>query len=182
MLSLCFCCLLICVGYYLIFLLQTNQLKEEIAKVREVLARKDQETPETIRQSFSELQQKSLKLFEMAYKKVPYSEAIIFFLPHCSVHMPVNLEFWWLLLSSVCQSVVEVVVSLLWLLLLLLLLNLFFFVFFLFLFVVVAVVILVVLCCGCCCCWRRVGEDRRDINVKQISDCSVSNRELQYSL
>lgn len=45
-------------------------MKEEIAKVREVLANKENETGETIRQAYSELQQKSLKLFEMAYKKV----------------------------------------------------------------------------------------------------------------
>ena len=38
--------------------------------MREVLARKDSETAESIRQEYSELQQKSLKLFEMAYKKV----------------------------------------------------------------------------------------------------------------
>ncbi|XP_074615556.1 stress-70 protein, mitochondrial-like [Acropora palmata] len=49
---------------------ETDQLKEEIAKVREVLARKDSETAESIRQAYSELQQKSLKLFEMAYKKM----------------------------------------------------------------------------------------------------------------
>lgn len=49
---------------------ETGQLKEEIAKVREVLAKKDSETAESIRQAYSELQQKSLKLFEMAYKKM----------------------------------------------------------------------------------------------------------------
>ena len=40
--------------------------------MREVLARKDSETAESIRQAYSELQQKSLKLFEMAYKKVMF--------------------------------------------------------------------------------------------------------------
>ncbi|PFX32332.1 Stress-70 protein, mitochondrial [Stylophora pistillata] len=49
---------------------ETGKLKEEINKVREVLARKDSETAESIRQAYSELQQKSLKLFEMAYKKM----------------------------------------------------------------------------------------------------------------
>lgn len=49
---------------------QSAQLKEEINKVRELLARKDSETAESIRQVYSELQQKSLKLFEVAYKKV----------------------------------------------------------------------------------------------------------------
>ena len=52
--------------------------------MREVLARKDSETAESIRQAYSELQQKSLKLFEMAYKKVMSlfnytNETILFF-------------------------------------------------------------------------------------------------------
>lgn len=38
--------------------------------MRELLARKDAETGENIRQAASSLQQASLKLFEMAYKKV----------------------------------------------------------------------------------------------------------------
>ncbi|KAF4802164.1 hypothetical protein TURU_028329 [Turdus rufiventris] len=46
-----------------------NKLKEEIAKMRELLARKDSETGENIRQAATSLQQASLKLFEMAYKK-----------------------------------------------------------------------------------------------------------------
>lgn len=50
--------------------LQCNKLKEEIAKMRELLARKDTETGENIRQAATSLQQASLKLFEMAYKKV----------------------------------------------------------------------------------------------------------------
>uniref|UniRef100_A0A2K5ILM3 Stress-70 protein, mitochondrial n=1 Tax=Colobus angolensis palliatus TaxID=336983 RepID=A0A2K5ILM3_COLAP len=45
-------------------------LKEEISKMRELLARKDRETGENIRQAASFLQQASLKLFEMAYKKM----------------------------------------------------------------------------------------------------------------
>lgn len=54
--------------------LQCNKLKEEIAKMRELLARKDSETGENIRQAATSLQQASLKLFEMAYKKVgPWS-------------------------------------------------------------------------------------------------------------
>lgn len=57
-------------GIHIVVSQQTGQLKEEISKVREVLARKDSETAESIRQAYSELQQKSLKLFEMAYKKV----------------------------------------------------------------------------------------------------------------
>uniref|UniRef100_A0A2K6NJN4 Stress-70 protein, mitochondrial n=1 Tax=Rhinopithecus roxellana TaxID=61622 RepID=A0A2K6NJN4_RHIRO len=45
-------------------------LKEEISKMRELLARKDSKTGENIRQAASSLQQASLKLFEMAYKKM----------------------------------------------------------------------------------------------------------------
>ncbi|KPP62922.1 Stress-70 protein, mitochondrial precursor-like, partial [Scleropages formosus] len=47
-----------------------NKLKEEIAKVRELLSRKDSETGENIKQAATNLQQASLKLFEMAYKKM----------------------------------------------------------------------------------------------------------------
>lgn len=50
--------------------MQCAKLKEEIAKVREVLANKDSETGENIKQAANTLQQSSLKLFEMAYKKV----------------------------------------------------------------------------------------------------------------
>ncbi|XP_014811264.1 PREDICTED: stress-70 protein, mitochondrial [Calidris pugnax] len=49
---------------------ECNKLKEEIAKMRELLARKDSETGENIRQAATSLQQASLKLFEMAYKKM----------------------------------------------------------------------------------------------------------------
>ncbi|MGH0182035.1 UNVERIFIED_CONTAM: hypothetical protein FKN15_008466 [Acipenser sinensis] len=49
---------------------ECNKLKEEIVKVRELLARKDSETGENIKQAASTLQQASLKLFEMAYKKM----------------------------------------------------------------------------------------------------------------
>ncbi|XP_053574528.1 stress-70 protein, mitochondrial [Bombina bombina] len=49
---------------------ECNKLKEEISKMRDLLARKDTETGETIRQAASSLQQASLKLFEMAYKKM----------------------------------------------------------------------------------------------------------------
>uniref|UniRef100_A0A671KQY2 Stress-70 protein, mitochondrial-like n=1 Tax=Sinocyclocheilus anshuiensis TaxID=1608454 RepID=A0A671KQY2_9TELE len=47
-----------------------NKLKEEMAKVRELLSRQDAETGENIKQAATNLQQASLKLFEMAYKKV----------------------------------------------------------------------------------------------------------------
>uniref|UniRef100_A0A8D3BQK7 Stress-70 protein, mitochondrial n=1 Tax=Scophthalmus maximus TaxID=52904 RepID=A0A8D3BQK7_SCOMX len=47
-----------------------TKLKEEISKVRDLLANKDSETGENIKQAATTLQQASLKLFEMAYKKV----------------------------------------------------------------------------------------------------------------
>lgn len=49
---------------------QCTKLKEEISKVRDLLANKDSETGENIKQAATSLQQASLKLFEMAYKKV----------------------------------------------------------------------------------------------------------------
>lgn len=58
--------------------LQCNKLKEEIAKMRELLARKDTETGENIRQAATSLQQASLKLFEMAYKKVGSQSFCVF--------------------------------------------------------------------------------------------------------
>ena len=47
-----------------------EKLKEKIASTRQVLANKDNETPEKIKEVCNDLQQSSLKLFEMAYKKV----------------------------------------------------------------------------------------------------------------
>ncbi|XP_066447151.1 stress-70 protein, mitochondrial [Eleutherodactylus coqui] len=49
---------------------ECNKLREEISKVKELLARKDTETGESIKQAASSLQQASLKLFELAYKKM----------------------------------------------------------------------------------------------------------------
>ncbi|XP_059918071.1 stress-70 protein, mitochondrial [Gadus macrocephalus] len=46
------------------------KLKEEIVKVRDLLANKETETGENIKQAANTLQQASLKLFEMAYKKM----------------------------------------------------------------------------------------------------------------
>merc|ERR1712228_428472 len=48
----------------------TAKMKEKIAEVREKLADKENMDPEVIKQTVSELQQSSLKLFEMAYKKM----------------------------------------------------------------------------------------------------------------
>ncbi|ESO00354.1 hypothetical protein HELRODRAFT_185768 [Helobdella robusta] len=49
---------------------ECKKLNEQIAKVRQMLSNKDQETPENIKKATSDLQQASLKLFEMAYKKM----------------------------------------------------------------------------------------------------------------
>lgn len=49
---------------------EVTKLKEEIEKLREKLANKDNETAESIRESFGEMQKASLKLFELAYKKM----------------------------------------------------------------------------------------------------------------
>lgn len=47
-----------------------NNLKEKIEKMRESLLKKDEIDPEELRKETNELQQASLKLFEMAYKKM----------------------------------------------------------------------------------------------------------------
>lgn len=52
------------------FCLQCDKLREEIVKVRELLANKDNVDPEEIKKATNTLQQASLKLFELAYKKV----------------------------------------------------------------------------------------------------------------
>jgi len=50
---------------------QVEELRDEMTKVKDLLAKKDEiETPDTLREAYSQLQQKSLKLFEMAYKKM----------------------------------------------------------------------------------------------------------------
>ncbi|XP_017330210.1 stress-70 protein, mitochondrial [Ictalurus punctatus] len=49
---------------------ECKKLQDEIAKVRDLLSRKDLETGENIKQAATALQQASLKLFEMAYKKM----------------------------------------------------------------------------------------------------------------
>merc|ERR1712209_97541 len=47
-----------------------TKIKEQIAKVREELSNKDSMTGEEIKKTVGDLQQSSLKLFEMAYKKM----------------------------------------------------------------------------------------------------------------
>nr|CAD7401433.1 unnamed protein product [Timema cristinae] len=49
---------------------ECDKLAEQIAKVRETVSKKDEISPEEIRKQTTELQQASLKLFEMAYKKM----------------------------------------------------------------------------------------------------------------
>ena len=47
-----------------------TKMKDKIAEVRGALANKDSMDPEDIKKTVNELQQSSLKLFEMAYKKM----------------------------------------------------------------------------------------------------------------
>ncbi|CRK98946.1 CLUMA_CG012105, isoform A [Clunio marinus] len=49
---------------------ECDKLREEIAKVRTLLADKENADPEAVRKETGNLQQSSLKLFEMAYKKM----------------------------------------------------------------------------------------------------------------
>lgn len=49
---------------------ECTKLKEHIEKVKTILANKEQETAESIKTATNDLQQASLKLFEMAYKKM----------------------------------------------------------------------------------------------------------------
>ena len=52
------------------YVTQVTNLKDEIQKVREVLTNKDNESAENINKAAGEMQKASLKLFEIAYKKV----------------------------------------------------------------------------------------------------------------
>ena len=62
---------------------ECQKLKEKISKTREILSNKDNETPEKIKEVTNDLQQSSLKLFEMAYKKVfPFRLSIFSVLTH----------------------------------------------------------------------------------------------------
>ena len=47
-----------------------TKIKEKIAEVREALTNKDNMDPEEIKKTVNDLQQSSLKLFVMAYKKM----------------------------------------------------------------------------------------------------------------
>ena len=45
-----------------------EKIKEEIQKLRQMLASRDDHSPESIREAFGEVQKAALKLFEVAYK------------------------------------------------------------------------------------------------------------------
>lgn len=49
---------------------ESTQLLDKVAKVREMLTKKDEYTSEQIKEATQELQQQSLKVFEVAYKKM----------------------------------------------------------------------------------------------------------------
>lgn len=57
---------------------ECDKLREEIAKVRTLLADKENADPELVRKETGTLQQSSLKLFEMAYKKVRFKLSVLF--------------------------------------------------------------------------------------------------------
>ena len=58
---------------------QVTNLRDEVARVRQVLTNKDEESAESIQKAGADLQKASLKLFEVAYKKVcvPFCHRII---------------------------------------------------------------------------------------------------------
>ena len=58
-----------------------TKLRDEVAKVHQVMANKDEESAESIQKAGAELQKASLKLFEMAYKKVSVVEWVLYLLP-----------------------------------------------------------------------------------------------------
>ena len=53
-----------------ITVVQVTKLRDEVARVRQVLSNRDEESAESIQKAGADLQKASLKLFEMAYKKV----------------------------------------------------------------------------------------------------------------
>lgn len=52
---------------------QCEKLQKLVENLKTVIAKKDDADPEEVRKATSELQQSSLKLFEIAYKKVFFS-------------------------------------------------------------------------------------------------------------
>ena len=72
-------------------------MKDQIKEVRDKLANKDSMDPEEIKKTVNELQQQSLKLFEMAYKKVRRSVPLLFSidkitLQNCRIGHPIFLK------------------------------------------------------------------------------------------
>lgn len=49
---------------------QYNKLKDDLVKLKDMLANQDNHAPEDIKTAANEFQKDSLKLFEIAYKKV----------------------------------------------------------------------------------------------------------------
>lgn len=80
------------------FILQCAKLKELITEVKDKLSKKDDIEPEEIRKSTTQLQQASLKLFEMAYKKV--GNWSIYFVN--IKHLKGDLSSLWLILKRRC--------------------------------------------------------------------------------
>lgn len=78
---------------------QCTKLKEEISKVRNLLTNKDSETGENIKQAATNLQQASLKLFEMAYKKVGLETVYISVC--CTVKVLTRPSFYYILLPRI---------------------------------------------------------------------------------
>uniref|UniRef100_A0AAX7V486 Stress-70 protein, mitochondrial n=1 Tax=Astatotilapia calliptera TaxID=8154 RepID=A0AAX7V486_ASTCA len=76
-----------------------TKLKEEISKVRNLLTNKDSETGENIKQAATNLQQASLKLFEMAYKKVGLETVYISVC--CTVKVLTRPSFYYILLPRI---------------------------------------------------------------------------------
>jgi len=70
----------------ILYVVQREKLKEHISKVRTVLSNRDNETSDSIRTATTELQQASLKLFEMAYKKVTFNCVVYFVMNRSAVH------------------------------------------------------------------------------------------------
>ncbi len=84
-----------------------TKLKEEIEKVRTILANKENESPENIAKAAGEMQKASLKLFEMAYKKVScvfcIQYVVLRSLWFAHVHMPTR----WRMRESLVARVVR---------------------------------------------------------------------------
>ena len=68
-----------------------SKLRDQIQEVRNLLANKDAVDAEEIKKKTSELQQASLKLFEMAYKKVCIAR-VHFHNLHIIAMMPKNFS------------------------------------------------------------------------------------------